>query len=317
MRATRNGLLTPGGIILTLWFGAILSATADDESWQQYETQSADGTAIAYYTAGFERSDLTPLLVISGGPGSDHRYMRVGGVFKALSRSRPVVMFDQRGTSKSGAVTAAPRLASWAEDVEAVRTAIGADTLHMLGHSFGGIVAMAYAEQYPSRIASVIFSNSMATTLAGTKSLLADLYPDQIDTWRDVRANLTPRFRAREMDVFTSTEFVDQERLHTFLAAIADYEYNVGVNNALRSHMANLDFSESARGYKFPVLVLHGRYDAVISASTAWDLHRMIPGSDIILMPETGHLPFAERPQAFTGHVSDFLARADARRSPR
>lgn len=314
MPIVKNGLIQRGWMILALLFGVTMSAAADDEYWQQQETRSADGTKIAYYTAGFENSGLTPLLVISGGPGSDHRYMRVGGVFKTLSQSRPVVMFDQRGTSQSGTVTGTPRLVSWAEDVEAVRAAVGAEQLHILGHSFGGIVAMAYAEEHADRLASVIFSNSTTTTIAATKSLLADLYPDQIDIWRDVRANLTPRFKAREIDVFTSTEFVDLERLYTFLAAIADYDYNIEVNNALRLDMADLDFSESARGYRFPVLVLHGRYDPVISAGTAWELHKMIPGSEIVLMPATGHLPFAERPQAFAGHVADFLARVDGGR---
>lgn len=283
--------------------GPVFATGAD---WRAFETTSADGTRIAYYVAG-DLAAGTPLFVLSGGPGSDHRYMRVGGSFDRISTDRPVIMYDQRGTSRSGAAPSEPKLSQWADDVEAVRVAVGSPTLHILGHSFGGIVAMSYAERYTDHLASIIFANSMGTSIAKTENSLQQTFPDRIEEWQRRRAALPPRFKASAIDVFTSLEFVDLHRLEDFLAAIADYTYNIEVNNALRRDMANLDYADVVASLRVPTLVLHGRYDPVITPSTAWKLHKEIPGSNLVILSATGHLPFAEVPDAFVAAVQQFL----------
>lgn len=293
-------------LTMAVFTGSVFAAGAE---WRPFETVSADGTRIAYYVAG-DLAAGTPLFVISGGPGSDHRYMRVGGSFDRLSADRPVIMFDQRGTSRSGAVTGEPKLSQWADDVEAVRVAVGKNTLHILGHSFGGIVAMNYAERYGDHLASIIFANSTASSIARTENSLQQTFPDRIEEWQRRRAALPPRFKASAIDVFTSLEFVDLRRLEDFLAAIADYTYNIEVNNALRRDMANLDYADVVASLTVPTLVLHGRYDPVITPSTAWKLHKEIPGSNLVILPATGHLPFAEVPDVFVGAVQQFLQEA-------
>lgn len=288
--------------------GFYSSQASDAENgWLRHGTESADGTAIAYYVKG--TANGAPLLVISGGPGSDHRYMRVGGSFDKLATSRQVAMFDQRGTSNSGAVTGAPKLTQWADDVEAVRAELGVPQLNILGHSFGGIVAMAYAQAYGDHVKSIIFANATAPSIKETQSILADVFPDRIEEWQRARNALTPRFKAKEINVFTSMEFVDLARGDTFMKAIENYDYNIEVNNALRVDMADLDFTDSVRSYRFPVLVVHGRYDPVISPATAWRLYKLIPGAEIEIFSATGHLPFAERPDAFVERVNRFLAK--------
>lgn len=282
-------------------------ANGAENGWVRHMTESADGTVIAYYVKG--TGGAAPLLVISGGPGSDHRYMRVGGSFDSLARSRQVVMFDQRGTSNSGAVTGVPRLSQWTDDVEAIRTAVGASRLDLLGHSFGGIVSMAYAQTYPDQVKSIVFANSTAPSIKETQSILADVFPDRIEEWQQTRRALTPRFKASEIAIFTAMEFVDLARGDLFMEAIKDYNYNIEVNNALRVDMADLDYTDSVSAYAFPVLVVHGRYDPVISPATAWKLYKLIPRAEIEIFSATGHLPFAERPDVFVERVNRFLAK--------
>lgn len=277
--------------------------------WQQNSTTSADGTPIAYFLRGERAGGTVPLVVISGGPGSNHRYMRVGGAMDELARTRQVVMFDQRGTGASGPAGDAPKLADWAADVEAIRQALGSEQIDLLGHSFGGMVAMAYMQTYSEHVHAVVFNNSTGATLVGTKSLLADVFPDRVKLWADVRANLPKRFKASAIQVFTEMEFVDPERAHTFVNAIADYTYNIEVNNALRQDMATLDFTETLQGTNVPVLVLHGRYDPVISPSTAAELAGIIPVAKLHIMEGTSHLPFAEVPARYSRVVSEFLSR--------
>ncbi len=295
------------------WISA--SALAQESLWRAFETQSADGTRIAYYVAGNltpGQVTETPLFVVSGGPGSDHRYMRVGGSFDRIAQKRPVVMFDQRGTSKSGPVTGEPRLAQWVEDLEAVRAALDADKIDVLGHSFGGIFAMAYAERFGNYLHSVTFANSTASSIAETKSVLAEVFPDRIQEWQRTRASLPPRFKASAIEILSAMEFVDTRRAEEYINAVADFTYNIEVNNALRRDMADMDFTRVVSSLSVPVLILHGRYDPVIAPSTAWGLHKQIPGSELVILPATGHLPFAEVPDVFVRTVETFLGRASA-----
>ena len=296
------------------WFLLVISIQTPElfaADWQAFATESMDGTHIAYYVAGDPTSTETPLLVISGGPGSDHRYMRVGGSFDILSEHRPVIMFDQRGTSRSGPVNGPPRLDQWADDVESIRVALGATRVHVLGHSFGGIVAMNYLDRFGDNVSSVIFNNSTASSIADTENILRKVFPDRIDEWARTRAELPPRFKASEIAVFTSMEFVDLERLDDFLDAISEFTYNIKVNNALREDMAHLNYADVLGSISVPSLVLHGRYDPVITPETAWNLHQMLPGSELVILPATGHLPFAEVPDAYVAVVDRFLRAVD------
>ncbi len=294
------------GMFFTI-FCLFASSDSFADQWTRHFVESNDGTRIAYYLYGDAAAKQPPLLMISGGPGSDHRYMRVGGSFERLAENRMVISFDQRGTSHSGEVQGKPHLAQWAEDVEAVRIAVGADKLDLLGHSFGGIVAMAYAQTYRPHVRTITFVNSTAATIAGTKNIMAEVFPDRIEVWREARKNLKPRFPARDINVFTSMEFVDIEKGTEFMRMIENYIYNIEVNNELRTDMAPLDYSAMLAEVKFPVLVVHGRYDPVITPQTAWELHQLIPGSEIRIIEACGHLPFVEKPGEFVKVVDDFL----------
>ncbi|MEM9529397.1 MAG: alpha/beta hydrolase [Pseudomonadota bacterium] len=304
---TRTGLLALAALLATASF-----EPSHAEDWKSGFADSPDGTQIAYYVLGNLKA-ATPLLVVSGGPGSDHRYMRVGGSFARLAANRAVIMFDQRGTSKSGPVSGEPKLRQWTEDVEAVRQTLKAPSLHLLGHSFGGLVVMDYARRFPTHIASMALVDSTAATLAGTQQLLADVFPDRVDRWREVRQNLTPRFKASDIEVFTRMEFVDPDARDRFLAAIAGYTYNIEVNNALRVDLAGQDFSDTLASFHKPALVVHGRFDAIIAPATSWELHQALPSSRLAMIERAGHLPFAERPAAFVEAVETFL---DAAESP-
>lgn len=287
------------------------------KEWQASETRSPDGTKIAYYSLGRAKPGVPPLLIISGGPGSDHRYMQVGRALDMIARHRRILMFDQRGTSASGPVTGPAKLTQWTQDVEAVRKAAGAERVDLMGHSFGGFVIMDYVRLYPNQIRALLFANSMGPTLKQTKSLLADLFPDRIEEWTRVRSELTPRFRAGDISILARMEFVDPSRAESFVVAVEDYIYNVEVNNELREDMASKDFTPVLQGFEGPALVIHGRFDAVIAPSTGWTLHKLLPRSRIEILEETAHLPFAERPEVFAKTVEQFLSSLDEEESQR
>lgn len=113
---------------------------------------------VAYHVVGGGTG--TPLLLINGGPGFDHTFLHFSVVWEALAEERPVIFFDQPGTGQSWPVGPEDTLAvaDILECIEAIRTAVAAPTLAVLGHSWGGYVALAMRFTTPT--ASSAFSSS-------------------------------------------------------------------------------------------------------------------------------------------------------------
>jgi len=105
------------------------------------------------------------LVVIHGGPGTTHNHLEV---MERLDGVR-VVTWDQRGVGASEAPSDddAWRLEDYIADVERVRVWTGSETIDVLGHSWGGIVAMAYATQHPNRLRSLVLVGSSGVTRDG------------------------------------------------------------------------------------------------------------------------------------------------------
>jgi pimeloyl-ACP methyl ester carboxylesterase len=94
------------------------------------------------------------LVVLNGGPGQSHDYCESAEVL--ASASMRVVTFDQRGTGE----TPHPEdndysMAAYVRDLDAIRVALDTDQVHLLGHSFGGLYAMAYVAEHPDRVESL------------------------------------------------------------------------------------------------------------------------------------------------------------------
>jgi proline iminopeptidase len=101
------------------------------------------------------------LMAIHGGPGMTHDYML--SLEELAGPDLAVVTYDQRGVGRSSSPQADPgnyTLAKYAEDLDAVCEAIGAKSVHLFGHSWGGIVAMRYATLHPERVRSIILMGS-------------------------------------------------------------------------------------------------------------------------------------------------------------
>jgi proline iminopeptidase len=108
------------------------------------------------------------MIALHGGPGQSHHYML--DLEKLAGKDFAVVTYDQRGVGGSTAPPADPSnydLMDYVEDLEAVRRAVGADEIHLLGHSWGGVVAMHYATVYPQRVRSLILVGSGSSTWGG------------------------------------------------------------------------------------------------------------------------------------------------------
>jgi proline iminopeptidase len=94
-----------------------------------------------------------PLLLMHGGPGADHTTMLP---FRRLADRFTLVFYDHRGNGRS---TGAPSSMTWENltaDADALRQRLSFERWAVLGHSFGGHVALEYALRYPDRLSHLV-----------------------------------------------------------------------------------------------------------------------------------------------------------------
>jgi proline iminopeptidase len=81
------------------------------------------------------------------------------------------------------------------------------------------------------------------------------------------------------------------------------------VNAALNADLGRYDMWPVLPSFKMPTLVATGRYDINVAPSTAWKIHKAIPGSRWAVFEVSGHLPYFEEPEKFVRVVEEFLGK--------
>ena len=125
--------------------------------------------------------DRPALLVLHGGPGFDHSLMR--SYFDRFADTHQVIYLDHRGNGRSGGDPETWNLAQWGDDIAAFIDALGLEQPAVLGLSFGGMAAMAYATRHPQQPARLILSSTAARMhLEATYAMMARLGGDEAAT---------------------------------------------------------------------------------------------------------------------------------------
>ena len=118
-----------------------------------------NGASVFFKTMG----SGDPIVVLHGGPGFDHRQF-LPYIWELAERHK-VILFDQRGTGLSSAPIDASSISidSFIADIEGIRKAFGIEKMNLLGHSWGGILAMHYAIRHPEDLKSLILCSTAAS----------------------------------------------------------------------------------------------------------------------------------------------------------
>jgi len=166
-------------LAMTLLLTGLVLAQQTPTNTGMIRTPEADLAYESYGAAG----PSTSVIVANGGPGLSHVYMLQNDVWTRLSHHRQIVFYDQRGTGKSKNVKPD---ASWGmdaqvSDLEAVRAKFGFQKFDLVGDSYGGLLAMAYAVAHPEHIEKLILSDSAAPAWKDIVRVLPDVYPDVLE----------------------------------------------------------------------------------------------------------------------------------------
>ncbi|HYQ81115.1 MAG TPA: hypothetical protein VEP68_06430, partial [Anaeromyxobacteraceae bacterium] len=103
--------------------------------------------------------------------------------------------------------------------------------------------------------------------------------------------------------------FYGAEARDAMLARSTSFSYHQKVNKAVWADLQRFDLNPELASFRFPTLVVTGRYDFNVAPSVAWGIHKAIPGSELAVFERSGHLPFCEEVDGFVARVQAFLAR--------
>jgi proline iminopeptidase len=254
-----------------------------------------------------------PLIVLHGGPGLDHTMFRpwldpLGDEFRLL-------YVDERGQGRSDRVDPeALSLDVFARDVDLLAAALGLERFALLGHSFGAIITTRHATEIGSAAAYVISgggdtSDALMADVQASFEGLGELRQVIEDSWE------------REKSVVTEDEcrqlVIDQLPFHFHGAVPAGFGSEAVYSPAVLRHFANagygdFDYRPMLAGVGQPTLVVVGEHDRTTTPRAARVLHEGIAGSELVLIPDAGHMSYVEAQQPYVDAVRAFLRRAIA-----
>lgn len=266
--------------------------------------------------------DGTPLIALHGGPGISHDYLVP---LAELGDERPVVFYDQLGAGKSDrpddpALWKAPR---FERELATVRRELGLDRAHILGQSWGTMLAVDHALAGATAIASMVLSSpclSVSRWRDDADELLAAMPDAEREAIAHARATGgydTPAYQAAayafskrhlcRLDpwpaLMLGTAGSVNRKVYTAVWGPTDFEATGDVRDY--EHASDL------HRLSMPVLYLCGRYDGATPGATAW-YQSLTPDAELVVFEESSHLPHIEEPELFLTTVREFLRRVDA-----
>jgi pimeloyl-ACP methyl ester carboxylesterase len=244
-----------------------------------------------------------PLLLI---PGLGRTCRLWDAVAEPLAEHFSLIMPDNRGVGRSRGKRTARHLRELAIDLIELLDALAVERAHVLGISFGGVIAQWLAVEHPSRVNRLVLI-STAHRFGPYLTEMAKLIGHAL------RYFPRPLFERTVEVLGSSPKFID--------------EFPEGIAQRIAAHRA-MKLSRSAVGRQLiclgasgaskqqyqisaPALVMAGEHDALIPSCYARQIARDVPGSQYIELPECGHNPFIEMPEIAVGKIVDFLMRRD------
>ena len=281
----------------------------------------APGTEVYWETCG--SPDGKPAVVVHGGPGSGCTPGHRRGFDPAAYR---IILFDQRGCGRSTPHAGDPATdltdnttQNLVADMERVRQHLGVDRWLLQGGSWGSTLALAYAEAFPARVSEMIltgvttgrraeadwlFRGGVSPLFPAQWARLCDAVPperrtgDVVEDYRRLLSDPEPAVRdgaAFEWSMWESAT-PDWPPVTGLAERFADPVFALGFARLVTHYIAHDEFLEDGvllrdidRLAGIPAVLVNGRYDLQAPIGNAWELHRLWPSSEMVIVDDAGH----------------------------
>lgn len=286
----------------------------------------AHGVLIYYMTVGRG----APLMIVHGGPGASHDYFLP--YLLPLARHNRLVFIDERGSGKSQ-ILQDPKgytVENMVEDVEAVRQGLGLGKMSLLGHSYGGVLAQAYALKYQANLTHLILASTFPSTkqmnevFARMKEKMDPLLREQIDKME--KEGLYGHGEDYEKNRYTNDYMIaawgkgyfpylyhnrpdpNYDPIQNGVMAWDLYREMWGSDGefVIDGNLKSVEYVDRLPSIHVPTLMIAGDHDEC-DPSLSQEMHEKIAGSKIVILPSSGHMTFVDQPDLFISSVDGFL----------
>jgi pimeloyl-ACP methyl ester carboxylesterase len=245
----------------------------------------------------YQRVGQGPPLVLVHGAADDARIWQPQ--LSALSDAFTVVAWDEPGAGRSSDLPAAFALPDYAHCLAALIDELGLGPAHVCGLSWGGTVVLELYRQHPDAVTTLI----LADTYAGWKgSLSADDVAARVDGLRRMLAAPVQDFDPSLPGLFAGTPPAQYASLLADIASGVRRD-TLGIQLGL---MAEADQRDVLATITVPTLLIWGEQDARSPVNVAHQFADGISGSELVVIPDCGHLSNLDQPMAFNRAVRDF-----------
>jgi proline iminopeptidase len=294
---------------------------------QQEGFVDAHGVLIYYVAIG----QGSPLVVVHGGPGASHDYFLPW--LLPMARTHRLIFIDERGSGRSQRLEDANlyTVEAMVEDVEDVRQALHLGKISLLGHSYGGVLAQAYALKYQQNLSHLILNSTFPSTRQMNEVLAsekAQMPPSKLKRLNELeQAGLFGKGEAWERGRYP----VEYSNLawgpgyFPFLyGARPDSSYDPATGQApsnwelyramwgsdgefvIDGNLKSVEYVDRLATIHVPTLVLVGDHDEC-APSLSKEMHEKIAGAQLVVLPNSGHMNFVDQPEMWHEAVEGFL----------
>ena len=273
-----------------------------------------------WYRVAGELGSAVPLLALHGGPGSTHHYF---GPLERLAEERPVVLYDQLGCGSSDR----PQDVEWSvavfrDEVDAVRSYLGLERIHLLGTSWGGMLALEHVLSGAEGIVSLILSSTLASLeqWAAEQLALKDALPSdvvEVLDRHDREGTYDDPEYEQAMEVYFDRHFYRGPKPRPELE-LMKAERGIDVYRAMQGPnewtptgaLRGWDVRDRLGEIDVPTLVMRGRYD-MCTAPIAETLVEGIEDSGEVVLEESSHTPVLEETDLYLASISSFMRQSE------
>jgi L-proline amide hydrolase len=271
---------------------------------------------------GAERPGKLPLLCLHGGPGAGHDYLE--SLAAMAARGRRVIFYDQLGCGNSDqpdnpALWTVPL---FVEEIDVVRRALGLDRLHLLGQSWGGMLAMEYALTQPVGVASLTIASSPASMIqwVAEANRLREGLPKDVQSilQRHEAAGTTnsSEYQTAMMEFYRRHVIRVDPMPEAVARTFAKLERNPQVYQTMNGpsefhvvgNLKNWDIVARLKEIRAPTLVTSGRHDEA-TPLIAETIHLGIRGSEWVMFENSSHMAHVEEAERYMAVLDAFLRR--------
>ena len=249
-----------------------------------------------------------PLIVHHGGPGLDQTI--IAPHLSPLAQHVQLICYDHRGSGRSASPQGSDpyKIERFVDDLDALAKTLDARPFALLGHSFGGIVALHFALAHPELLTHLIlvctpashdYIQDVEDALPGhlEQEALAELSSLQDSKPSDY-------VMRRSLELLAPIYFNDPARVSEL--GLESVQFGPETQ-AVWDSLEGFDLRPKLSEIQVPTLVIAGDSDLSVTPERARETADALPNSKLLVIKNSGHYPFIEQPEAFLSGVLQFL----------